>query len=83
MNPESLFSLSFHLERLSKDGDPLEVLERTVDIEYYLRLLSAWTIRLPTGKIRLIFINHNVVGSRFGQPNSRYSPCLASRLVRR
>lgn len=35
MNPESLFSLSEHLERLSKDGDPLEVLERTVDFEYF------------------------------------------------
>jgi IS5 family transposase len=35
MNPESLFSLSDHLERLSKDGDPLEVLERTVDFEYF------------------------------------------------
>jgi IS5 family transposase len=35
MNPESLFSLSDHLERLSKDGDPLEVLEATVDFEYF------------------------------------------------
>ena len=30
MNPGSLFSLSDHLERLSKDGDPLEALEATV-----------------------------------------------------
>jgi IS5 family transposase len=35
MNPERLFSLSDHLERLSKDGDPLEVLEATVDFEYF------------------------------------------------
>lgn len=35
MNPESLFSLSEHLERLSKDGDPLEVLDATVDFEYF------------------------------------------------
>ncbi len=32
MNPESLFSVSDHLERLSKDGDPLEA---TVDFEYF------------------------------------------------
>jgi len=30
-----LFGLSDHLERLSKDGDPLEVLEATVDFEYF------------------------------------------------
>ncbi|MBG6166894.1 hypothetical protein IWQ54_006596 [Labrenzia sp. EL_195] len=35
MDPSSLFSLSDHLERLSKDGDPLEVLEATVDFEYF------------------------------------------------
>lgn len=35
MNPESLFSLSDHLERLSKDGDPLEVLDATIDFEYF------------------------------------------------
>ena len=35
MDPKSLFSLNDHLERLSKDGDPLEVLERTVDFEYF------------------------------------------------
>lgn len=35
MKPESLFSLSEHLERLSKDGDPLEVLDATVDFEYF------------------------------------------------
>ena len=35
MNPISLFSLSEHLERLSKDGDPLEVLDATVDFEYF------------------------------------------------
>lgn len=35
MDPKSLFSLSDHLERLSKDGDPLEVLASTVDFEYF------------------------------------------------
>ncbi len=35
MNPNSLFSLSDHLERLSEDGDPLEVLDETVDFEYF------------------------------------------------
>ena len=35
MNPSSLFSLTEHLERLSKDGDPLEVLDATVDFEYF------------------------------------------------
>ena len=35
MNPESLFSLSEHLDRLSEDGDPLEVLDATVDFDYF------------------------------------------------
>jgi len=35
MNPNSLFSLHDHLEKLSKDGDPLEVLDATVDFEYF------------------------------------------------
>lgn len=35
MNPESLFSLSDHLERLSKDGNPLEALAATIDFEYF------------------------------------------------
>ena len=35
MTRESLFSLSEHLERLSQDGDPLEVLDATVDFEYF------------------------------------------------
>ena len=35
MNPSSLFSLTEHLERLSKDGGPLEVLDATVDFEYF------------------------------------------------
>ena len=41
MNPESLFSLSDHLERLNKDGDPLEVLDATVDFEYFRTWLTA------------------------------------------
>src|SRR5690606_16878112 len=35
MDPNSLFSLNDHLEALSQHGDPLEVLERTVDFEYF------------------------------------------------
>ena len=35
MDPQSLFSLNDHLAALSKDGDPLEVLEKTVDFEYF------------------------------------------------
>jgi transposase, IS5 family len=35
MRQSGLFGLSEHLERLSKHGDPLEVLEATVDFEYF------------------------------------------------
>lgn len=35
MNQHSLFSLNDHLEVLSQHGDPLEVLERRVDFEYF------------------------------------------------
>ena len=35
MEQRSLFGLSEHLERISKVGDPLEVLEATVDFEYF------------------------------------------------
>jgi hypothetical protein len=35
MDPKSLFSLHDHLAFLSRHGDPLEVLERTVDFEYF------------------------------------------------
>ncbi len=35
MDPKGLFSLHEHLEQLSQDGDPLEVLDRTVDFEYF------------------------------------------------
>jgi IS5 family transposase len=35
MDPHSLFSLNDHLEALSQHGDPLEVLEHTVDFEYF------------------------------------------------
>ncbi len=38
MQPRSLFSLAEHLERLSKDGDPLEVLaEACVDAPSFAR----------------------------------------------
>ncbi len=39
MRPSSLFSLSEHLERLSRDGDPLEVLADAVDFERFRPLL--------------------------------------------
>jgi transposase, IS5 family len=35
MDQRSLFGLAEHLERLSAHGDPLEVLERTVDFEHF------------------------------------------------
>lgn len=35
MDPHLLFSLNDHLEALSQHGDPLEVLEPTVDFEYF------------------------------------------------
>jgi IS5 family transposase len=35
MEQRSFFGLSEHLERLSKNGDPLEVLDATVDFEYF------------------------------------------------
>ena len=35
MEQRSFFGLSEHLERLSQNGDPLEVLENTVDFEYF------------------------------------------------
>lgn len=35
MDQKSLFGLSEHLEMLSQHGDPLEVLERTVDFEHF------------------------------------------------
>ncbi|WP_197524363.1 transposase [Novosphingobium resinovorum] len=35
MDPKSLFSLSDHLEALSEEGDPLEVLQEAVDFEYF------------------------------------------------
>ena len=40
MDPKSLFSLNDHLEMLSRHGDPLEMLERTVDFEYF----RAWLV---------------------------------------
>ncbi|GIX19808.1 MAG: hypothetical protein KatS3mg120_1484 [Erythrobacter sp.] len=40
MHSRSLFSLAEHLERLSKDGDPLEVLAGTVEFERFRPLLT-------------------------------------------
>lgn len=41
MRQSELFGLSEHLERLSKHGDPLEVLEATVDFEHFRGWLVA------------------------------------------
>lgn len=35
MSPHSLFSLKDQLDALSQHGDPLEILDRTVDFEYF------------------------------------------------
>ena len=40
MHPRSLFSLAEYLERLSKDGDPLEVLAGAVEFERFRPLLT-------------------------------------------
>ena len=40
MEHRCFFSLSEHLERISRDGDPLEVLDTTVDFEYF----RAWLV---------------------------------------
>ena len=40
MDPSSLFSLTDHLNKLSKDGDRLEVLDATVDFEYFRTWLA-------------------------------------------
>jgi hypothetical protein len=39
MDQRSFFGLAEHLEALSKHGDPLEVLDATVDFEYFRRWL--------------------------------------------
>jgi hypothetical protein len=40
VHPHSLFSLAEHLERLSKDGDPLEALAGAVQFERFRPLLT-------------------------------------------
>jgi IS5 family transposase len=63
MDPKSLFRLNDHLEMLSRHGDPLEVLERTVDFEYF----RAWLVeRLGYGD-----------GSKGGRPP--FDPIAMSR----
>jgi hypothetical protein len=51
MQQRSLFGLSEHLERLSAHGDPLEVLDSTVDFEYFWAgarfLETAWSATFP------------------------------------
>ena len=47
MDPHSLFSLNDHLEALSQHGDPLEVLERTVDFEYF----RSWLVEGLGGRV--------------------------------
>ena len=45
MDPHSLFSLNDHLEALSQHGDPLEVLDQTVDFEYFRGwLVEGWVM---------------------------------------
>jgi len=41
MNSSNLFGLSDHLEAFSKHGDPLEVLDATVNFEYFRGWLVA------------------------------------------
>ena len=41
MQPRSLFSLAEHLDRLSEDGDPLEVLAQVIDFEAFRPTLVA------------------------------------------
>lgn len=55
MDPHSLFSLNDHLEALSQHGDPLEVLERTVDFEYFRSwLVEGWaTVMAARAAVRL------------------------------
>jgi len=63
MEQRSLFGLSEHLERINKIGDPLEVLESTVDFEYFRGWLveglgygdGAKGVQLNHGEIK---INH-------------------------
>ena len=40
MEQLGFFSLSEHIERISRDGDPLEVLDRTVDFDDF----QAWLV---------------------------------------
>ena len=40
MDPASLFSLDDHLKQLRAEGNPLEVLEATVDFEYFRQWLD-------------------------------------------
>ena len=49
MGQPGLFGLSDHLERLSEDGDPLEVLEATMDSEYFR---GGWSRVLVMGMAR-------------------------------
>ena len=63
MRQTGLFGLSEHLERLSKNGDPLEVLEVTVDFEHF----RPWLVEgLGYGD-----------GAKGGRPP--FAPCRCSR----
>ena len=68
MDLSSLFSLSDHLELLSKEGDPLEVLDAMVDFEYF----RGWILEgIVCGD-----------GSRGGRPYSTRFRCSRSRSFR-
>ena len=43
MDPKGLFGLCEHLEKLSGHGDPLEVLEQTIDFDYF----RGWLVEGP------------------------------------
>ena len=79
MHPPSLFSLAQHLERLSKDRDPLEALSGTVEFELFRPLLtnglgysdSAKGGRLafdPVAMFRVLVVQaqHNLSDARMG-----------------
>ena len=65
MNPNSLFSLSDHLEQLSKDGDPLKVLNATVDFEYFRgRLVEGLDYRIAGWQTFLPFRGQLRIGAK-------------------
>ena len=60
MNPSSLFGLTEHLAQLSKHGDPLEVLDATVDFEYF----RGWLVEGLSGRCRSRVLDQSASASR-------------------